>query len=818
MKILQLKISSKLVIFSVAASLMALFAVGTYFHIFLEQDSYKKTQQNISLLFQNITKDLKNSQISLCEQTLFLDKDELLLSSIYLINTYENQDNYNAILLDEEKKIVVEKLLKKVKFSSDDKIILYGKEHKIIAGVKKDENGFYMLFFSTFIDKKQHYFVATEIDMEYRLDDDIAKYFNSTHKNIYSDGPNALPKIIYNISDVQLVTTAHHSIFSANFDFPMAHVEISKKLTPAVLLSYLVTKDNELFMSIDSKYAQPLSNKENLPGIRMSEDANFYIGSLSRPSEDGPIFIVSRQNKANILALLHETRSNFLVIFFMVAFLLVVLMYSVYYYTLVRPLKVLMNNIVNVKDRNFDNLTLLQTHDELEEISYSIDQLAHNVEDNEKKLKYIAEHDELTGLFDRYHFNRSLEKAITNLDKDKKSYMALIFIDVDQFKLINDTLGHNIGDLLLIEIATRLKSLSGDKGFVSRIGGDEFIIILENITDDQYCVMIAQKINALFESPFLISQHTIKITVSMGISLAHDKSKSPNTLFKYADIALYKSKERGRNRFTFYEEAFSLELLQKSKIIDALKSAIEDFSEFSLVYQPKVLLKTGKPNGVEALIRWNSKTLGFVSPSDFIPIAEETGIIIEIGNWVLKKAAQDIVQFCEEGFFIKQLSINISSIQLQRQDFIKTLRSIVQSTHIDPHMLELEITERYIATSTQEVLCTLNEIRNLGMGLAIDDFGTGYSSLSYLKKLPVTNLKIDKSFIDEISFNSESLAVVKAIIVLAKTFNLLTTAEGVETKEQLDFLRDENCDEIQGYYFAKPMKLEDLKIYWKQFS
>ena len=206
-----------------------------------------------------------------------------------------------------------------------------------------------------------------------------------------------------------------------------------------------------------------------------------------------------------------------------------------------------------------------------------------------------------------------------------------------------------------------------------------------------------------------------------------------------------------------------------------------------------------------------------MSPSDFIPIAEETGIIIEIGNWVLKKACQDIVQFCEEGMPIKQLSINISSIQLQKHNFVKTLESIIQSTHVDPHMLELEITERYIAQSTQEALHTLNQIRNLGIGLAIDDFGTGYSSLSYLKKLPVTNFKIDKSFIDEISINSESLAIVKAIIVLAKTFNLLTTAEGVETKEQLDFLSDENCDEIQGYYFAKPMKLEDLKIYWKQF-
>lgn len=818
MKILRLKISSKLVIFSVAASLCALFAVGTYFYIFLEQDSYKKTQKNIALLFQNITKDLQNMQIVLCEQTFFLDKDELLLASIYLINTYENQDNYNAILLDEEKKVVVEKLLKKAKFSSDDKIILYGKEHKIIAGVQKDENGIYTLFFSTFRDKKQHYFVASEKNMEYNPDTKIEKYFNPIHNDSYSDEPNTLPKIKHTIEDVLLVTTAHHSIFSTNFNFPVAHIEISKKLTQETLLSYLVTKNNELFMSVDSKYAHAVSNEENFTAMNISEDKIFYVGSLLLQSEDGPIFLVSRQNKAHILDLLHETRKNFLLIFILVAFSLVVLMYCVYYYALVSPLKVLMNNIANVKDRNFNNLTPLKTHDELEEISYSIDQLAHNVEDNEKKLKYIAEHDELTGLFNRYHFNRSLEKAIANLENDNKNYMALIFIDVDQFKLINDTLGHNIGDLLLIEIAQRLKSLYSTRDFVSRIGGDEFIITLENITNDQYCVMIAQEINALFESPFLIAQHTIKITVSMGIALAHDKSKSPNILFQYADIALYKSKERGRNRFTFYEEAFSLELLQKSKIIDALKSAVEDFSEFSLVYQPKVVVKTGKPNGVEALIRWNSKTLGFVSPSDFIPIAEETGIIIDIGNWVLKKASQDSVKLCKEGLLIKQMSINISSIQLQRHDFIQTLESIIASTGINSHMLELEITERYIATSTQETLHTLNQIRNLGIGLAIDDFGTGYSSLSYLKKLPVTHLKIDKSFVDEICVNSESLAIVKAIIVLAKTFNLLTTAEGVETKEQLSFLRDENCDEIQGYYFAKPMKFEELKVYWKQFS
>jgi EAL domain-containing protein (putative c-di-GMP-specific phosphodiesterase class I) len=287
-------------------------------------------------------------------------------------------------------------------------------------------------------------------------------------------------------------------------------------------------------------------------------------------------------------------------------------------------------------------------------------------------------------------------------------------------------------------------------------------------------------------------------------------SKSERT-FPLADLAMYYAKENGKNNFCFFSKELFNNIEEKTHIINALKDAIEDFSEFSLVYQPKYCSKSNKIVSIESLIRWNSKSLGYVYPLKFIKIAEETNMIIPIGNWVFKQACKDFQELIKENYYLEHISINASTIQLHDKKFFANLNEIISQAHINPEMIEIEITESFIVSDSKLVLEVLNKIKKMGISLAIDDFGTGYSSLSYLKKLPINRLKIDKSFIDDLPSSQESISIVKAIISLAKTFNLSITAEGVENKEQLDFLVEQECDEIQGYYFSKPLPLEELK-------
>jgi len=276
---------------------------------------------------------------------------------------------------------------------------------------------------------------------------------------------------------------------------------------------------------------------------------------------------------------------------------------------------------------------------------------------------------------------------------------------------------------------------------------------------------------------------------------------------------MYRSKDTGRNRYSFFTKELAHIIENRSKVLYALKNAVEAGDEFTLLYQPKVSAHTGKIVAVEALIRWNSSILGWVTPDRFINLAEETGLIVPIGLWVLQQSSHDFIQLRSEGFYFPYIAVNVSAIQLEKHDFFDILNTLFEEARFDPQCLEIEITESYLATNAEHALSTLAKLRNMNIKIAIDDFGTGYSSLSYLQKLPVDRLKIDKSFIDDLPDSSEGVAITRAIISLAKTFNLSITAEGVETKEQLEFLQQEGCDEIQGYYYAKPLSLEELKIF-----
>ncbi len=500
-----------------------------------------------------------------------------------------------------------------------------------------------------------------------------------------------------------------------------------------------------------------------------------------------------------------------------IGLLFILIMYRFYQKVLVRPFDILMSNIQHIQARAFGELQSINSHDELEEISQHMDTLAKSIQAKEKELKYIAEHDSLTSLYNRYYFNHIINEKIVTIPEGY--YLVLIFIDVDEFKTINDTLGHDFGDYLLIEISKRLSELVGNHGNLSRIGGDEFMIILSKISAYDKVYSFVHRLHALFDEPFIIDKRYMKITISSGVVLSNECTQSVTALYKEADIALYKSKELGKNRFTFYKEEFMHQLHARNNILNGLKESIENgCDEFFLLYQPKIATHDGKSiNGVEALIRWKNRKLGIVSPDEFIGIAEESGVIIELGYWIIQEACMDFLALQRNNVDVKQMSINISAIQFTHKDFLTKVQTIIQKLGIDPASIEFELTERIIAHDDTDMLSTLNALRGLGIHIAIDDFGTGYSSLSYLSKLPVNRLKIDKSFVKDIDKPNSINIAQTAIVPLAKAFGLLTTAEGVETKEEYEVLRNMGVDDIQGYYFAKPMPLAQLESYYLKY-
>lgn len=431
---------------------------------------------------------------------------------------------------------------------------------------------------------------------------------------------------------------------------------------------------------------------------------------------------------------------------------------------------------------------------------------------SQKELENLSNTDPLTNLPNRRLFNALLQHAISTALRTRQ-HLAVLFLDLDQFKQVNDTLGHDVGDALLQEVALRLRAILRDSDTLARIGGDEFNILIEGFDTRRDIEPLLAKIIDAFHLPFICGEHEIRTTASIGVSLFPDDGESILKLTKNADLAMYRSKDTGRNRYSFFTEELAHIIEDRSKLLYALKNAVEKGDEFTLLYQPKVSAHTEKIVAVEALIRWNSRELGWITPDRFIHLAEETGLIVPIGLWVLQQSSYDFMQLRSQGYLFPYIAVNVSAIQLENNHFFETLIATIQESKIDPKHLEIEITESYLATNAHHALETLAKLRNMNIKISIDDFGTGYSSLSYLQKLPVDRLKIDKSFIDDLPNSSEGVAITRAIIALAKTFNLSITAEGVETEEQLKFLQEEGCDEIQGYYYAKPLSLEELKIF-----
>ncbi|WP_250658057.1 putative bifunctional diguanylate cyclase/phosphodiesterase [Alkalimarinus coralli] len=423
-------------------------------------------------------------------------------------------------------------------------------------------------------------------------------------------------------------------------------------------------------------------------------------------------------------------------------------------------------------------------------------------------MQQLALFDSLTGLANRRLFIDRMGQSIAAAQR-RRTITALLFLDLDQFKRINDTLGHDAGDQLLLIVAERLKSCVRAQDTVSRLGGDEFTILLNDIRDTQSITHITNQILKDLKEPIMLGKHEVIISTSIGITLAPNDSQEVDTLMKNADLALYHAKERGRDGYYFFTEELNTNALKLLHIEQELRHALQ-MDEFTILYQPQVCLKTGSIMSVEALIRWHHPIRGEVSPDDFISIAEETGLIVQIGEWVLRNACMQTKMLQQlTGQKIK-VAVNLSSRQFSDPSFEQVISEVIASSGLEPKYLELEVTESMLMNNIDRVIEQLNRIKSSGITITIDDFGSGYSSLSYLKKLPVDILKVDRQFVRDIPEDLNDMEITSAIIAIAHKLNLKVIAEGVENIDQRDFLVINKCDYAQGYYFSKPLTFEDL--------
>jgi diguanylate cyclase (GGDEF)-like protein len=447
-----------------------------------------------------------------------------------------------------------------------------------------------------------------------------------------------------------------------------------------------------------------------------------------------------------------------------------------------------------------------------EELRAQFEELQKNEEiirNNEEQIRQIAYFDEVTRLPNRYYFMQNFEEILNSNSQCNKN-SALLFLDLDEFKRINDTLGHDNGDYVLKEIATRLKAALPLNAIAGRFGGDEFLVLFPEFHSIKELEAACNDILNIFKEPFIINGTLNYVTTSIGISIAPIDGEKPKVLLKNADTAMYRSKEQGKNQYCFFSYSMGTELAKKIAIENNLRHALEN-QEFELYYQPQVNLFTGIIEGMEALIRWNNKELGFVSPNDFIPIAEKTGLIVPIGMWVLETACKQNKLWLDKGLSYNSLAINVSCMQFIRPNFLENVNAILTTENLPSNFLEIEITESLLMESTEDTINKLKSLKAMGVKVSLDDFGTGYSSLNYLRQLPINILKIDKSFVQEICHNTEQRLIVDVIINLSHKLGYKVVAEGVETKEQLDLLMFMGCDIGQGYYFSRPVSAEKME-------
>ncbi len=454
-----------------------------------------------------------------------------------------------------------------------------------------------------------------------------------------------------------------------------------------------------------------------------------------------------------------------------------------------------------IEHRHLLEARIAERTEDLGKANIQLKQEVHERKLAAERIEYLAYYDSLTALPNRSLFSKLLNQSL-GMARRYGGSLAVLFIDLDRFKNINDTLGHEAGDLLLQEVAKRFKQCLRVSDVVARLGGDEFVVLLPKLQDPKDVGGIAHKLLAAASKSFTAIGQEFHVTASIGISIFPEDGDDERTLMKHADIAMYQAKEEGKNNFQLYSAERNANSFEKLALESSLRRALER-GEFQLHYQPKIDLKSGRIAGMEALLRWLHPDLGMVAPAKFIPVAEETGLIVAIGRWVLKTACAQNVAWQKAGLPHLSMAVNLSARQFMDDHLLHDVNSILSETGMDPALLELEITESMLMHNVGKAMAILQEFRDLGVRLAVDDFGTGYSSLSNLKRFPIDTIKVDRSFIHELPGDPETRGITEAIIAMGKALSMTVVAEGVETKEQAEYLRKHACDEFQGYYFSK---------------
>ncbi|MCH1626512.1 sensor domain-containing protein [Ferdinandcohnia quinoae] len=424
--------------------------------------------------------------------------------------------------------------------------------------------------------------------------------------------------------------------------------------------------------------------------------------------------------------------------------------------------------------------------------------------------------DPLTKLPNRFLLSQKIDKAIQKA-RTEGAIFAVLFLDLDRFKFVNDTLGHSYGDLLLKEAANRIKTAIGHHNVIARMGGDEFVCVLEDIRDEKEAEQYAKKILEAFSTPYLLNETVIYVTTSVGISTFPYDGDEVEMLITNADSAMYVAKKKGRNQYEMSNADISAGGFEKLLIENNLRRALEN-DELSLYFQPQVNLKSNRIMSMEALLRWKHPDLGMILPGEFIPIAEETGLILPIGDWVIRTACHKMKEWQDDGYPPIRVAVNLSAGQFLQNDLVEKIRNVLTEVSLDPTYLELEITENMVMQDVHKAIDVLQQLKELGVWISIDDFGTGYSSLNYLKDFPVDTLKIDRSFIYDIDKNPSSVALTKAITTLAHDLKLKVIAEGVENYKQLSMVKQFSCDVVQGYYFSQPLSYDHVVRYLNEYQ
>jgi diguanylate cyclase (GGDEF)-like protein len=468
------------------------------------------------------------------------------------------------------------------------------------------------------------------------------------------------------------------------------------------------------------------------------------------------------------------------------------------------------NNELGELSKNFNKmLHIIRTnYQDLESMHEELLLNEEQLRSNYDHIEFLAYHDTLTNLPNKLAF-LDYVNAVLMSSSPQEALHAVYFVDLDNFKTVNDTLGHEYGDALLVKTAALLTSVLNSDGMLARAGGDEFLLFRENIPSTEDAVWFASKIIEVFKNPLDLDGEIVYVSMSIGISIYPENGLTSNVLIKNADIAMYKSKDTGKNKFTLFDRKMEEELNRHTLIIDVLRNAIEN-NEIYLQYQPLMELETNNVIGYEALMRIYNERLGYIAPSEFIPIAEESGLIIQLSSWLLREACTFTKNMIDSGATPRPVSVNISSVQINRPGFVSTLSEILEETKLPPEYLELEITESTLVSSLMDATKLLRNLQRIGVKISLDDFGTGYSSLNYLTKMPIDTLKIDKSFIDNICTNEKDSCIAESIILLAHSLDIRVVAEGVEQEEQLCLLRSKRCDIVQGYVYSPPLHPEDL--------